>query len=91
MPRPAGGIGNCSNSVRAVAPAWCMAERTAISIASRSSRPVLWRALKMTRKQLVYFARDLLLDGFRRFFSWADGWSSSTGRSWQTRSLTSKS
>jgi hypothetical protein len=42
-------------------------------------------------QELVYFARDLLLDNFGRFFSWADGWSSSTGRSWQTRSLTSKS
>jgi hypothetical protein len=42
-------------------------------------------------QQSVYFARDLLLDRFGRFFSWADGWSSSTGRNWQTRSLTSKS
>jgi hypothetical protein len=42
-------------------------------------------------QQLAYFARDLLLDGFGRFFSWADGWCSSTGRNWQTRSLTSNS
>jgi hypothetical protein len=42
-------------------------------------------------QQLVYFARDLLLDRFGRFFSWADGWSSSTGRNWQTLSLTSNS
>jgi hypothetical protein len=31
-------------------------------------------------QQLVYFARDLLLDGFDRFFSWADGGSFSAGR-----------
>lgn len=42
-------------------------------------------------QQLVYFARDLLLDRVCRFFSWAEGWGSSTGRNWQTRSLTSKS
>src|ERR1019366_8937472 len=42
-------------------------------------------------QQLAYFARDLLLDRFGRFFSWADGWCSSTGRNWQTCSLTYKS
>jgi len=31
-------------------------------------------------QQLVYFARDFLLDGFHRFFSWALGGCSSAGR-----------
>jgi hypothetical protein len=31
-------------------------------------------------QQLRYFARDFLLDRFRRFFSWADDEVSSTGR-----------
>jgi len=42
-------------------------------------------------QQLFYFARDFLLDGFGRFFSWADGVVSSTGRNAQTCSLTSNS
>lgn len=40
-------------------------------------------------KQLIYFAGDFLLDRFGRFFSWADGAVSVTGRSWQIRVLTS--
>ena len=42
-------------------------------------------------QQLVYFARDFLLDRFGRFFSWADGGVSSTGRNSQICSLTSNS
>lgn len=42
-------------------------------------------------QQLCYFARDFLLDRFRRFFSWADGAVSSTGRNAQICSLTSNS
>jgi hypothetical protein len=42
-------------------------------------------------QQLVYFAGDFLLDRFGRFFSWADGGVSSTGRNWQICSLTSNS
>jgi len=42
-------------------------------------------------QQLVYLARDLLLDPFDRFFSWADGEVSATGRNSQICSLTSKS
>ena len=42
-------------------------------------------------QQLVYFARDFLLDGFGRFFSWADGAVSPTGRNSQICSLTSNS
>ena len=42
-------------------------------------------------QQLVYFARDFLLDGFGRFFSWAVGEASSSGRNSQIRSLTSNS
>jgi hypothetical protein len=42
-------------------------------------------------QQLVYFARDFLLDRFGRFFSWADGEVSSTGRNSQICSLTSNS
>lgn len=40
-------------------------------------------------KQLLYFAGDFFLDRFGRFFSWADGAVSTTGRSWQIRVLTS--
>ena len=40
-------------------------------------------------KQLIYFAGDFLLDRFDRFFSWADGAVSVTGRSSQIRVLTS--
>jgi len=40
---------------------------------------------------LVYFARDFLLDRFGRFFSWADGEVSCTGRNSQICSLTSTS
>jgi hypothetical protein len=42
-------------------------------------------------QQLVYFARDFVLDRFRCFFSWADGEASSTGRNSQICSLTSNS
>jgi hypothetical protein len=42
-------------------------------------------------QQLVYFARDFLLDRFGGFFSWADGGVSSTGRNLQICSLTSNS
>ena len=42
-------------------------------------------------QQLVYFTRDFLLDGFGRFFSWADGAVSPTGRNSQICSLTSNS
>ena len=42
-------------------------------------------------QQLFYFARDFLLDGFRRFFSRADGAVTSTGRNAQICSLTSNS
>ncbi len=42
-------------------------------------------------EQLSYFARDFLLDRFRRFFPWADGTVSTTGRNWQIFSLTSNS
>ena len=40
-------------------------------------------------KQLIYFAGDFFLDRFGRFFSWADGAVSATGRSSQIRVLTS--
>lgn len=40
-------------------------------------------------EQLIYFAGDFLLDRFGRFFSWADGAASVTGRSSQIRVLTS--
>src|ERR1700683_1545905 len=39
-------------------------------------------------QQLPYFAGDFLLDRFGRFFSWADGAVSVTGRSWQSCSFT---
>src|SRR2546422_6709325 len=39
-------------------------------------------------QESIYFTRDFLADGFGRFFSWALGASSSTGRSWQMRVLT---
>jgi hypothetical protein len=42
-------------------------------------------------EELIYFARDFLADCFRRFFFWADGATSVTGRSLQICSLTSKS
>jgi hypothetical protein len=40
-------------------------------------------------QQLFYFAGNFPLDRFGRFFSWADGAVSSTGRSAQIRVLTS--
>lgn len=40
-------------------------------------------------QQLVYFARDLLADGFRRFFSSGESTSGSDGRIWQICALTS--
>jgi len=42
-------------------------------------------------KQLLYFARDFLLDGLRRFFSWAIRSVGSTGRKRQILRLTSTS
>jgi len=42
-------------------------------------------------QQLVYFPRDFFWDRFNRFFPWADGAVSCTGRNWQIRSLTSTS
>jgi hypothetical protein len=42
-------------------------------------------------QQLLYFAGDFFLDRFDRFFSWADGTVSVTGRSPQIFSLTSNS
>ena len=53
--------------------------------------PRLAAAAEDDAQELVYFARDFLLDRFGRFFSWADGEFSSTGRSWQICSLTSNS
>jgi hypothetical protein len=53
--------------------------------------PCLAAGAEDDAQQSIYFARDFLLDRFGRFFSWADGWDSSTGRNWQTRSLTSNS
>ena len=40
-------------------------------------------------KQVLYFAVDFLTDDFRRFFSWADGANSATGRNAQICVLTS--
>jgi len=42
-------------------------------------------------QQLLYFPRDFLVDRFGRFFSWAEGTASSTGRTAQICSLTSNS
>jgi len=53
--------------------------------------PCLAAGAEDDAQQSIYFARDFLLDRFGRFFSWADGWDSSTGRNWQTRSFTSNS
>jgi len=45
--------------------------------------------LENNAQKSVYFAGDFLLDRFGRFFSWADGWVSSTGsRNSQICSLT---
>ena len=41
-------------------------------------------------QQLLYFARDLLLNGVRSFFSWALNAGSSTGRNRQIFSFTSR-
>src|ERR1035437_6757566 len=40
-------------------------------------------------QELIYFARDFLLDRFGRFFSCGDSASGSGGRSWQICALTS--
>jgi len=40
-------------------------------------------ALEDHAQQLIYFARYLLTDRLRRFFSWADGELASVGRIWQ--------
>jgi hypothetical protein len=45
-------------------------------------------AVENHTQQLAYFARDLLLDGFRRFFS-SGGIVSATGRARQIFSFTS--
>ena len=45
--------------------------------------------LKNHAQESVYFAGDFVLDRFGRFFSWADGRVSSTGRNSQICSLTS--
>ena len=46
--------------------------------------------LENNPQELIYFARDLLADRFRRFFSGSlKASSSSTGRNWQIFSLTS--
>jgi hypothetical protein len=42
-------------------------------------------------QDLIYFAGNFFLDRSRRFFSWADGEDSSTGRSEQICSFTSNS
>ena len=44
--------------------------------------------LENNAQKSVYFTGDFLLDRFRRFFSWADGWLSSNGRNRQICSLT---
>ena len=51
--------------------------------------PRLTATAKDDTQQLVYFARDFLLDRFSRFFSWVVGEISSTGRNSQICSLTS--
>src|ERR1017187_6309279 len=51
--------------------------------------PRLTATAKDDAQQLVYFARDFLLDGFGRFFSWVVGEISFTGRNSQICSLTS--
>jgi hypothetical protein len=51
--------------------------------------PRLTATAKDDAQQLVYFARDFLLDRFSRFFSWVVGEISSTGRNSQICSLTS--
>ncbi|HEY5047300.1 MAG TPA: hypothetical protein VII49_04695 [Rhizomicrobium sp.] len=58
-----------------------------LKIESASGLPVA----KNDAKQLLYFAGDFFPDRFGRFFSWADGTVSATGRSSQIRSLTSNS
>ena len=50
--------------------------------------PCLSASVKDDVQQLVYFARDLLADGFRRFFSSGER-VSATGRARQIFSLTS--
>src|ERR1039457_752158 len=51
--------------------------------------PRLTATAKDDAQQLVYFARDFLLDRFSLFFSWVVGEISSTGRNSQICSLTS--
>ena len=50
--------------------------------------PRLAATIKDDAQQLIYFARDFLVDRFHRFFSWADGGVSSIGRKSQICSLT---
>jgi hypothetical protein len=49
---------------------------------------ILASLLKDNPQELVYFAGDFLLDGLRRFFSWAVGAVCSTGRTRQILRLT---
>src|ERR1017187_9101313 len=51
--------------------------------------PRLTATAKDDTQQLVYFARNFLLDRFRRFFPWIVGEISATGRNSQICSLTS--
>jgi hypothetical protein len=51
--------------------------------------PCLAATTEDDAQKLVYFAGDFLADRFRRFFSWAVGEFSSTGRNSQICSLTS--
>ena len=67
-----------------------MAERTAISVASRSRWPVLAAIIKDHTQQLIYFVRDFLADRFGCFFSCADTAGSCRGRNGRS-SLTAKS
>jgi hypothetical protein len=53
--------------------------------------PGLAPATEDHTQKLIYFARDFLADRFCRFFSWADGIASATGRSLQICSFTSRS
>jgi hypothetical protein len=71
---------NSSSSVKAVAPARCMAERTTISIAFQIETPGLAPTLENDPQESIYFARDLLTDRFGRFFSCPVSDSSSIGR-----------
>jgi hypothetical protein len=68
-----------------------MAERNGHLNGFQIQTPRLAAGVEDDVQQLVYVARDFLLDGFGRFFPWAYGEDSSTGCNWQIRSLTSNS